>query len=188
VIFQITRVFWQGRFAGPLRLPELRAAGITHILNVCEAPHVLTLTDGPFAELAAIAIDDLVTIPERAALESLDALHRMATAAESRVYVHCIAGCNRSPTVLWLYLVACGVDGEFAKEQIADRNIDAVPGHPRLVSAELVGQATQHGRQCYLPHPRPEALEFVGAGNSARQLDSVRRGPFSPRRPRNQSL
>jgi len=159
-MFAITRVIWQGRYAAPAWLPELRAAGITHILNVCEAGHVLTAKDGPFTELCSIAIDDLAPIPEPVALECLDALHRMATAPHSRVYLHCIAGHNRSPTVLWLYLVACGIDPQLAKEQISARNIDAVPGHPRLVSPPLIAKAKEHAQR-YLPHPRPEALEFV---------------------------
>ncbi|MCI0359606.1 MAG: hypothetical protein L0211_14110 [Planctomycetaceae bacterium] len=159
-MFQITRVIWQGRFAVPHRLPELRAAGITHVLNVCEAPHVLTVADGPFFELCSLAIDDLQPITEPVALACLDTLHRMATTAGSRVYLHCIAGCNRSPTVLWLYLVACGIDPQVAKEQISARNIDAVPGHSRLISPLLVAWAKDHGRR-YLPHPRPVVLEFA---------------------------
>jgi Swiss Army Knife protein, DSP-PTPase phosphatase domain len=159
-MFAITRVIWQGRFASPVRLPELRAAGITHILNVCEAPHVLRAAEGPFVELASIAIDDLEPIPEPTALACLDTLHRMATTADSRVYLHCIAGCNRSPTILWLYLVACGLDPQFAKEQISARNIDAVPGHSRLVTPQLVARAIDHAQR-FLPHPRPAALEFA---------------------------
>ena len=33
----------------------------------------------------------------------------MVIEPDSQVYIHCIAGQLRSPTALWLYLMACGV-------------------------------------------------------------------------------
>jgi hypothetical protein len=141
-MFRITRAIWQGRFAGPLRLAELRTAGITHILNVCEAPPALTLADGPFVELCSVEIEDLVPLPIDVALRALETLHRMTSTPEGRVYIHCIAGCNRSPTILWLYLVACGIEPELAVQEISRRNIDAIPAHPRLIYPQLVARAT----------------------------------------------
>ncbi|MCU0880388.1 MAG: dual specificity protein phosphatase family protein [Pirellulaceae bacterium] len=159
-MYPITQAIWQGRFAAPLRLAALREAGITHILNVCEAPAVLTVADGPFVEVCSFPIEDLVPIPIDVALDALETLHRMAAHPHSRVYVHCIAGCNRSPTILWLYLVACGVGRDVAEREISRRNIDAVPVHPRLIYPQLVERAIAHMHP-RLPHPRPAALEFV---------------------------
>ena len=60
-------------------------------------------------------------MPDDLALTCLATLHRMVCESEARVYLHCIAGQNRSPTVLWLYLVACGLPPEQAKVIIEAR-------------------------------------------------------------------
>jgi hypothetical protein len=157
-VFAITKVIWQGPFASPQRALQLSAAGITHILNVGECESVLRAQDGPFVEVAWHPIADFERIPSDVALRCLDALHRMSCSPDSSVYVHCIAGWNRSPTIVWLYLVACGVDCQMAKELIAAQSWDSVPGHPRLVDDDLVHLVAQHGAENYVPHPRPEVL------------------------------
>ena len=159
-MFSLTKVISLGPFASPTRLPKLREAGITHLLNVGEAPSALTVKEGPFVEVAWYPIVDLNRIPNDTATACLDALHRMVTTPSSRVYVHCIAGWNRSPTIVWLYLIACGCDPELTKNHIARRSIDAVPGHSRLVDCELIAAMQRHGVH-FLPHSRPEVLEFV---------------------------
>src|SRR3954447_14965822 len=134
-----TQFFWitpriaQGPFASEPRGVRLRAAGVTHILNVCEAPSVLAVGPGGFREVAWHPVEDLARIPNEDAIACIDALHRMLREPGSKVYVHCIAGQNRSPTMLWLYLVACGHDPAMAKRLIEGRNLDAVAGHARLV-------------------------------------------------------
>jgi protein-tyrosine phosphatase len=108
-IFPITKCLWLGPFASPQRLAQLRNAGITHVLNVSEAPSVLTVSQSGLAEIRWHPLEDLSGLPTGAVLACLADLHAMATVASSRVYVHCIAGKNRSPTILWLYLLACGI-------------------------------------------------------------------------------
>jgi len=156
-MFAITNVIWQGPFASAARLERLRAIGVTHILNVGDAPSVLHIDDGPFIDVRWVEIVDLERIPQDLAIASLDTLHAMVATPNSTVYVHCVAGYNRSPTIVWLYLIACGVDPDAAKEFIGRRSLDAVPGHPRLIDADLIATVRSHG-QLYLPHPRPEAL------------------------------
>jgi hypothetical protein len=158
-VFPVTRSLWLGPFASPERKPVLVASNITHILNVGEAPSVLSAQDGPFREVAWHAITDLERVPDDIALACLATLHRMVCQPDARVYIHCIAGQNRSPTVLWLYLIACGVHGDRAKEVIEAAACDAVPGHRRLVDAALVDLVRRFGGRSFLPHPRPEALE-----------------------------
>jgi protein-tyrosine phosphatase len=157
-MFAITRCIWQGRFASPKRLADIRPASITDVLNVGESPNLLKPEDGPFAEITWLPVVDLQRIPDCLAIECLDALHRMVCVPGSRVYVHCVAGWNRSPTIIWLYLVACGLQTHLAKELIVARSLDAIPGHPVLVDTGLVETVRLHGAQ-YRPHPRPEALE-----------------------------
>jgi hypothetical protein len=156
-MFALTKVIWQGPFASPSRLERLRETGITHILNVSDAPNVLCVNDGPFVDVRWVPVVDLERVPRDVAIAGIDTLHAMVTTPDSAVYVHCVAGYNRSPTIVWLYLVACGVDAEGAKEFIGHRSMDAVPGHSRLVDADLINAVKSHGRQ-YFPHSRPDAL------------------------------
>lgn len=158
-LFPITRGLWLGPFAGPERRPALVEAGITHLLNVGEAPSVLGAADGPFREVAWHPIVDLERIPDDRASACLITLHRMACEPRARVYVHCIAGQNRSPTVLWLYLVACGLRPDAARGIIETRAWDAVAGHARLIDAALVESVQRLGSRSFVPHPRPEAIE-----------------------------
>lgn len=160
-IFQITRCLWLGPFASPQRINQLREVGITHVLNVSEAPSVLTCESAGLTDIRWHPLDDMQHLPIERVLEVLESLHAMALQPDSRVYVHCIAGQNRSPTVLWLYLLACGVANEVARELISRRAMDAVPGHRRLVGDGLVIAAKQLGQAKFLPLTRPEIIDPV---------------------------
>jgi Swiss Army Knife protein, DSP-PTPase phosphatase domain len=158
-VFQITRSISLGPFASPKREPDLVAAGITHLLNVGEAPGVLTPRVGGFREVAWCPIVDLERIPDETAEDCLATLHRMVCEVQAHVYVHCIAGWNRSPTVVWLYLIACGRSPDEAKQLIEQAARDAIPGHSKLVDTALVEMVRRLGSESFLPHPRCEALE-----------------------------
>jgi hypothetical protein len=166
-LFRITRNIWQGRFASRQCLDELRRLGITHIVNVGESPNQLTVSDGPFKRVAWSPIEDLVVIPTAAAVQCVTALHGAVCDGVSNVYIHCVAGWNRSPTVLWLYLVACGFDAKAAKQLIASSSYDAVPGHPKLVNDELVATVRQYGAANFQPHPRTSALDPIPLADRA---------------------
>jgi Swiss Army Knife protein, DSP-PTPase phosphatase domain len=158
-VFRITRSICLGPFASPARQRGLIAAGITHLLNVSEAPSVLAARAGGFREVVSYPIVDLERIPDDTAANCLDTLHRMVCEPDSQVYVHCVAGWNRSPTVVWLYLVACGLPPEEAKTTVEQGAPDAIPGHPKLVDAALVETVRRLGSCSFLPHPRPQAIE-----------------------------
>ena len=158
-IFQITRYLWLGPFASPQRVDQLRAAGITHVLNVSEAPSILTPQTSGMADIRWHPLEDLQYLRTDLVLGALDALHTMVSHSNSSVYVHCIAGQNRSPTVLWLYFVACGVHAEEARELISRRAMDAVPGHGQLVGEGLIVAAERHGKTNFLPLKRPGIIE-----------------------------
>ncbi len=160
MIFTLTAGIAQGRFATLSQLEPLRQAGVTHLLNVSDTPSHLQAEDGPFAEVAWHPLADDRRLPNDQALGVLDALHRMVCQPGSRVYVHCVAGWIRSPTIVWLYLLACARDREQTTQAIVSRNYDAQPGHPGLIDDELIRLVVQHGQGHYLPHPRGEVLDF----------------------------
>jgi hypothetical protein len=162
-VFPITTSLWLGPFASPERRPVLTAAGITHLLNVGEAPSVLAASDGPFREVAWHPITDLERMPDELAILCISTLHRMLCEPDARVYVHCIAGWNRSPTVVWLYLIGCGLPPEMARRIIEARAPDAIAGHSKLIDSTLVESVRQFGAQSFQPHPRPQALEPAAA-------------------------
>jgi hypothetical protein len=160
-VFRVTRAISLGPFASPQRAEKLLAAGVTHVLNVGEAPSIVAARAGAFRAVAWHEIADLALIPVDAAAASLRTLHEMACEPDSHVYVHCVAGWNRSPTIVWLYLVACGMTGEAARGMIERAAPDAIPGHKQLVNEALVEAMRELGARELLPHPRPEAIAGV---------------------------
>jgi len=161
-MYRITQCLSVGRFATAEGAAALLAAGVTHVLNVSGGPGEVTAGGGSFREVAWFPLDDSRPIPADAALRILDDLHRMASDPGAHVYVHCRAGQLRSPTVLWLYLIACGFDPEAARKVIESRSPDAAPDGCRLAPPDLIALVRKHGRTRYLPHPRGEALVPFG--------------------------
>jgi len=157
-MYRITRALSIGRFVTPERSDELLATGVTHILNVSETPCQVGPSTGGFRAVEWVPLEDRSPIPPVMLVRLLDTLHGMAVEPNSHVYVHCIAGQVRSPTVLWLYLIACGVSPVDAREWIEDRSPDASPGSTRMVEQEHVRFAEQHGLARFRPHPRVEVL------------------------------
>lgn len=157
-MYRITQCLSVGPFAGAERAEALRAAGVTHVLNVSEGASGVCAGGGSFAEVAWVPLEDHRRLPFARAAEVLDTLHRLASAPGAHVYVHCMAGVLRSPTVLWLYLVACGLSARDARELIETRSPDAVAGHFRMVDDEHVLFAQQHGLAHFFPLPRGEVI------------------------------
>src|SRR3954451_20692852 len=103
-MFRITECLSVGPFASPERAEKLRAAGVTHVLNVSDGRSVVSVDTG-FVEGAGVPMYDGRRLPTATLVWALDTLHRMASAPGAHVYVHCMAGQLRSPTILWLYLI-----------------------------------------------------------------------------------
>lgn len=156
-MYRVTQVLSVGPFASLERAPALLAAGVTHVLNVSDAAGVVP-RDAGFREVAWVPVDDFARIPTHTTVELLDTLHRMAADPGSHVYVHCLAGQHRSPTALWLYLVALGVPPDDARDWIETASPVANPGHRRLVGPGHVLLAQKHGLANFFPHPRPEIV------------------------------
>ncbi len=161
MIYRITAALSVGRFPTPDRAADLRAAGVTHVLNVSGRPgQVAAGTDG-FREVAWFPLDDAQRIPTGTALHILDELHRMAAEPGAHVYVHCVSGCLRGPTTLWLYLVACGLAPDAARALIEERSPGANPGPERMVGPDLILAVRRHGQAHFLPLPRADVVAPV---------------------------
>jgi|SRR5579883_158623 len=156
-MFQITQCLSVGPFASPERAARLLSAGITHVLNVSDAPSAISPAVG-FAEVVDVPMHDSQRLPAFTMVWALDTLHRMVSVPDAHVYVHCMAGQLRSPTILWLYLIALGIPPEDARDWIEERSPDAVAGHPRMVDHEHILFAQKHGLANFFPHPRPEII------------------------------
>jgi hypothetical protein len=156
-MYRITECLSVGPFASPERAGKLRAAGITHVLNVSDGRSAVSVDTG-FVEVADVPMHDGRRLPTATLVWALDTLHRMASAPGAHVYVHCVAGQLRSPTILWLYLIALGVPPDDARDWIEERSPDAVAGHHRMVGDEHVLFAQKHGLANYFPHPRPNLV------------------------------
>jgi hypothetical protein len=136
----------------------LRAAGVTHILNVSHHDNEINPASGAFASMAWVPMSDSQRLQPVVAIEAINALHSLASVPDAHVYVHCIAGMIRSPTIIWLYLIALGLKPEDARDLIEERSPVAVAGHPHMVNHEHVLLAQMHGLANFFPHPRPEII------------------------------
>ncbi len=158
-IFWITKRIAIGRYATHERAVALCNQGITHVLNVGEAQSVIATPEYGFDSVVDVPIVDLQLIPTDVAVVAMDTLHRMLSSRDSKVFIHCIAGQYRSPTILWLYFIACGLSPTDASSLIVDHSPDSVPGHGHLVDKSLLAIAKQHGTSNYLPLLDPLILE-----------------------------
>jgi hypothetical protein len=146
-MFSITPRLAVGRFATAERARRLLGHGVTHILNVADAPRLAEVVDAGFQCVVAVPLEDLTVISSVAAFRCVDVRHEALSVAHSKLLVHCTAGQNRSPTMIWLYFVACGMPPEEAKRLIVTRSPDAIPGNASLVDDKLIEAVRQHGRE-----------------------------------------
>lgn len=143
-IYWVTPRLGVGPFASPARALALMLAGVTDILNVSDSrtfPETLAVG---FRSVIWVPIADFVPISEEDTGAILTSLDAMFLTSDAVVFVHCLAGHNRSPTAIWLYLRSLGVNAEVAQRLIEQANPRAVGGHPMLISAETTQAVTAH--------------------------------------------
>ena len=162
-IFPVTDRILLGRFLTPDRAKLLPGLDVTHVLNVSDAPSVVSAADAGVREIIDLPIEDLRQLSVEVIEDALAAIHRILHENEGMVLVHCTACQNRSPTIVWLYLIACGIKPDQAAAMITSVVKDAVPGHSLLVSSELVEWAQQFGN-CGFVQP-PLSTEDANAAN-----------------------
>ncbi|MBI4148538.1 hypothetical protein HY490_04565 [Candidatus Woesearchaeota archaeon] len=68
---------------------------------------------------------------------------------DSKVYVHCSAGQNRFPNIVWLYLTSVGLPPEYGIKLISSARLDAVPGHEAMVpkGSSLIEEIQRFGKE-----------------------------------------
>lgn len=146
-VFWITKRIAIGQFATESRCEQLLQQGVTHILNVADADTTEAARSSAFRDVVAVPVADLEIIPVESVLRCLDYIDQAMSTPNAKLYLHCVAGQNRSPTILWLFLLASGMDADQAKRLIVERCPDAVPGHSALVDEDLIAAVRAHGRK-----------------------------------------
>jgi len=136
-IFWVTRRIAIGRFATPQRRKHLLDCGVTHILNVSDTPS-LPDEESRFQSIVDCPVVDLAPIPLELALQAIELISRILKHPDSKLFIHCIAGQNRSPSILFLYLLASGFPANDAEHLITSRSPDSIPHHKILISPPLI--------------------------------------------------
>jgi protein-tyrosine phosphatase len=114
---QITSRIYQGGWLRPQYVPELVQLGITHILNL-DHPYEDPL---PVIEanltLHNIYIRDQSLMTPQLVRDAMAVIDRSLASPAHKIYIHCIEGVSRSPTIAWLYLIHTGLspDDAFVK-------------------------------------------------------------------------
>ncbi|MEW4566191.1 hypothetical protein AB1K70_26990 [Bremerella sp. JC770] len=153
-VFPVTTRVAIGRFPAPGRCAYLQEQGFTHVFNVSDTSSLASTRSAGFAEVRDQRFDDYLRMPTQNALDAVGTLHGMMNVPDARVYLHCIAGQMRSPTILWLYLVGLGMSEDAAKQMITGHCPDAQPGHKTLIDSKLVASVTQWGENLgYIDRP-----------------------------------
>lgn len=158
-IFWITHCIAQGPFPTDASRHLLIEDGITHVFNVSDAPSQLQPGGDTIRNVADFSVFDGELFPPAIVMQCLESLHACLNESDAKLYIHCLAGHNRSPTMLWLYLIACGMELDEAKSIIEVRNPDAVAGNRHLVDDQLIEKVLELGRHKFLPLTRPTILE-----------------------------
>ena len=123
---------FQSRYISPSDIAPLKSLGITHILNLTDCQHLFLdeLIESGFV-VKHIYLEDCVPIDNETAVEIVDYIHESVRNPENKIYVHCIAGINRSPTAIWLYLLSKGYSEQDAAAKI-------MSGQKNLVVPDVV--------------------------------------------------
>ena len=150
-IFWITTWIAQGGYPDSKRIQRLHQNGITHIFNVGTTPLQPQSGAHEIAEVNYFPIEDLKRLPDVVLLKFLNAFHAVMMRPSAKSYIHCVAGQNRSPTLLWLYFVACGLAADEARDLIEERTLDAIAGHSALIDNDLIQVVRDHGAKRFLP-------------------------------------
>jgi protein-tyrosine phosphatase len=113
---QITSQIYQGGWPLPRDIPYLVQLGVTHLFNL-DYPYEDPL---PFVEanftLHNLFIRDACLMLPQLVREAIEVIDQSLSSPGHKIYIHCIEGVSRSPTITWLYLIHTGLSPEDAAE------------------------------------------------------------------------
>jgi protein-tyrosine phosphatase len=115
---QITSQIYQGGWPLPRDVSRLVEIGITHLLNL-DLPYE---DPTPFIEahftLFNLFIRDACLMLPQLVREAIQIIDQSLFSPGHKIYIHCIEGVSRSPTITWFYLIHTGLSPEDAAEKV----------------------------------------------------------------------
>jgi len=133
---QITPQIYQGGWLRSHHVPELVQLGITHVLNL-DTPSADPL---PLAEanitLHNVPVRDYCLMTPQLVREVMEIIDQVLSSPHHKIYIHCVVGVSRSPTIAWLYLIYKGLSPEDATAKIKP--------NPALFDTGIVRQLMAH--------------------------------------------
>lgn len=142
-IFKITPKIYQGPWPEEQAYHFLREHQISHILNVASSEQ--PLVDG--FHIKSLGFPDFTPVPIEICEAALAYLGQTIAVDNCPVFVHCVAGQNRSPAIILLFLVACGYSVEEAEKIICDNTLDANPKNNLLIQEKHLQKANEIGKR-----------------------------------------
>lgn len=131
-IYRITDQIFVGQYPKAESFLRLQQLGVTTILNVSGG----TYSQAGFS-VVNVPVQDLVELPLPTTDQIVTVIAGVVRRGE-RIYVHCIAGQNRSPGSVFLGLLALGKSEGEAVRLIEDSTLDAVPRHEAIITDRVV--------------------------------------------------
>jgi protein-tyrosine phosphatase len=115
---QITPRIYQGGWIVPGDIRELAQVGITHILNL-DLPYEdsSAFREAKFTLRNYYILDQCLLKPQLVR-EVIEIIEESLSSPGHKLYIHCIVGVSRSPTISWLYLIHTGLSPEDAAERV----------------------------------------------------------------------
>ena len=159
---RITGSIYQGGYITEKQGARLKEIGITHILNL-DLPYHSTRVDmsGLGFQVIEILVNDMSPMTGELARKVDAAIQRAVDLEGGELYVHCNAGLSRSPTAVWLYLVAKGWDNSEATRVIA-----AAASNLHAPDPLLIGSLDLQGLKRWLQSPRWEIWVEIGGNRT----------------------
>jgi len=115
---KITSRIYQGGWIMADDIPVLTQFGITHILNL-DLPYedAQPFIDTGFTLQTVSIIDNCLMLPQQVR-DVMEVIDNDLSSPDHKIYIHCVEGVSRSPTISWLYLIHTGSSPDEAGKRI----------------------------------------------------------------------
>lgn len=127
-LFQINSSIYQGRFPKSETFDYLKKNHIKNIINVSGKVYVnpeFNILHEPFPDHQLMPLDSC-----RKCIEFFN----LCSQKKEVVFIHCMAGQNRSGAIAYLGLISLGIAKESAKALVESATLDAVADSPSLLN------------------------------------------------------